>query len=242
MNVPTIKSMSDTKFQIDLNLKFVLSFLALVIFLSEMHEQAHIITGYIFSGDWPIYRDFNNWKFEGGAGLGLSALIAGPLFTYLGIWIGLYLLVRSSIKAQQYIGLIFIFANLPMERALSITFSGLDEALLFKTLLSDSLGIKGAKYLAIGTVYLLTLPPVILAYRFLAGNKKILHFLFLALLPPIFNPIYLFLGMDNLLKSYFSLEVFALGTPLFILLHTIIMLLIVVLFRRNLFAIRVGNA
>ena len=109
--------------------KFVLTFLALTFLLHEAHEIVHTTVGRIICGCWG-QRDFNVWSLCGDCAeqkpYSVISTFAGPVFTYLMIWIGTYLMNKTK-DTQKALGFSLVFANMPFTRIFGAVTGGGDE-------------------------------------------------------------------------------------------------------------------
>jgi len=116
--------------QIRLNSKFIISFIALIFVMHEAHEIVHTTVGRLICGCWG-QRDFNLWNLCENCieqhPFALAATFAGPLFTFLMIWIGTLNLKDNKSLDQKSLGFALIFANMPFARILTASLGGGDE-------------------------------------------------------------------------------------------------------------------
>src|SRR5689334_11645875 len=101
----------------------VMAFLCLCFVCSELHEQAHIQTGYGLLHPYGS-RDFNTWQTAPGAGPVWLATLAGPLFSYTLAWVGCLLLRQRALRP---LGVVLVFAALPFAHILTVFAGGGDE-------------------------------------------------------------------------------------------------------------------
>ena len=76
--------------QIKITFRYVIAFFALNMSMGELHEQAHINTGYFICGCYGP-RNFNVWTTCEQCVLqqwSFLATLAGPLFSYSLMWLG----------------------------------------------------------------------------------------------------------------------------------------------------------
>src|SRR5471030_2453743 len=104
--------------QIQFTVKNLLIFLIFFFFMHEMHELVHIITGRIICGCWGT-RDFNVWDLCKGCNLKPGAVIAtfaGPIFTFIMLWVGRFWLKYGKSVYYRSFGLILILGNMQFGR------------------------------------------------------------------------------------------------------------------------------
>src|SRR6478735_11515579 len=101
---------------------YLLTFVFLLLVMMELHEIVHISVGWIICGCWGP-RDFNVWELcdacEKGETLGWLATMAGPLFSFALMWLGMSWLSSSDSK-KEALGFSFIFSNIPFGRITTV--------------------------------------------------------------------------------------------------------------------------
>ncbi|HZX26957.1 MAG TPA: hypothetical protein VFF16_07820 [Telluria sp.] len=150
--------------------KYALAFLALNGVVSELHEQAHITTGRLLAGCYGP-RDFNVWQAcaDHPSPVPWAASVAGPLFSYAVMWLGVWLLWRGAQVAHRAVGLALVFAPLPFARVFTALVGGGDEK-TFLTYWLDNPGLGRAGAIAL-TLVACGLP-VFYAWRALANRHR----------------------------------------------------------------------
>jgi hypothetical protein len=214
---------------------FLLSFFSLSFLMHEAHEIAHTLTGRFICGCWG-HRDFNYWALcqecSASSSLTIMASVAGPLFTYLMIWIGAVLIRKSQSEIKRIVGLCLIFANLPFGRILTALLKGGDEILIFNSLMQDS---TTAWIMGIILALAVTSLPLYTVYKFM-NNKKWFWFFFIV---PVVVNILMFQGLLNTLaKSDLLSEVWILGSPMIVTLWTFLVALVFVFSRNRLYDLK----
>ncbi|GAB3829298.1 hypothetical protein [Hymenobacter jeollabukensis] len=208
--------------------------LALLVF-TELHELAHLsVLGLVCGSFGP--RDFNQWQ-SGPAcahpALGFLTSAAGPLFSYLMMWLGATALTSPDPK-RRGLGFSLLFANLPFARLFTALLGGGDELTIIRTLWPDSPQLILYKALMILLVAALSGLPLWWAYRRLRNPRPWLWLLGFALGPMLFEFGYLFRLLNGVLKAGVLAQPWALGTPAFIWLHTALCAALLLTFRRYL--------
>ncbi|MGZ3183158.1 MAG: hypothetical protein ACXU8N_12020 [Telluria sp.] len=200
--------------------KYAVAFLALNGVISELHEQAHITTGRLVTGCYGP-RDFNVWEScaAGHDPLPWAAPLAGPLFSYLVMWFGIWLLRAASGSTARALGFALVFAPLPFARIFTAALGGGDEK-IFLTIL----GVGQARWLALAVTLLACGLPVCLAWRALANRGRTWIVAGLCVLPLLAIWVYKLKGLNTLLQQGVLAEPIALGSPAFVLVVFALML------------------
>ena len=204
--------------------------------MMELHELVHITTGRIICGSWGS-RDFNVWRLSEGCEIKHSnwwlATLAGPLFSFMLMWAGMALLFTANIK-KQAIGFSLIFANIPFGRISQVMMGGGDEMVVARHLLNTQLSRNSIIILCSIVVLIIGLPPLYRAWR-VTLNKKAWVYIFGGLtLPLAFVLGYVLTALNTILNSGFLAQSFIMGTPIFITLHTILVVTLLALLYKNL--------
>lgn len=222
--------------KINLSLKPLFAFLVLMLLLGELHELAHIFTGYAFCGCWGE-RDFNVWGLcEGCSESNPWAIIAtfmGPIFTFSLIWLGRYFLLTGDANRKS-LGFVLIFANIPFARIMTAAMGGGDEVYALRVIFENDNNFTLIWMIGLALVLLAALPPLITAWKALTKAYRIGVFLAFFILPTILAFLIVLLGMNGLLEKGILTETFIWGTPLLITIHTFILAILVgISFRWN---------
>lgn len=177
--------------RVHLNWNYILAFLFLTMLCGLSHEMVHHFTAAGMCGCWG-YKTFNSFELCESCGISdwnLLATAAGPIFTFLLMWIGWFKL-RSSNQRSRQIGFALIFANFPINRILFAFMGFNDEQFIAVSLFGDSL----LAYWATNTIVLLfSVPPLFSAYHRLQNSPKLLWFLGFLIVPFLF--VFLFAGL-----------------------------------------------
>ena len=93
--------------KLKLTFKYVLTFSALIFIFHELHEIVHTLTGRLICGCWGK-RDFNGWGLCEGCSeqnpFSIVATFTGPIFTFIMIWIGTFLIGQNKTDNQKALG------------------------------------------------------------------------------------------------------------------------------------------
>ena len=194
--------------------KYVLGFLALNGIVSELHEQAHMTTGRIVHGCYGP-RDFNVWQTcaNGADALPFAASLAGPLFSYAVMWLGVWLLLGAGTAARKSIGFTLIFAPLPFARIFTALAGGGDEKVFMMSVAGDALTPAAARLLALAMVLLFCVPPVVVAWRAVENRWHAAYIAGFCILPMVVVMAYKFKFLNGLLHDGVLATPAVIGTP-----------------------------
>ncbi|MCG2585817.1 hypothetical protein [Massilia sp. TS11] len=204
--------------KITIGWKYALAFLTLNGVVSELHEQAHINVGRLISGCYGP-RDFNVWQ---GCATGVPALpfaapLAGPVFSYAVMWLGV-LMLRAATPLRRALGFALVFAPLPFARMLTAATGGSDEKVFLLAVLGDAISPSAARWGAFAITLAACLPPVLQAWRALEHPRRSLVVLGLCVLPLPVIWLYKLTWLNGLLRGGLLDQVHLLGTPDLVLL------------------------
>ncbi|MEM1093744.1 MAG: hypothetical protein AAGJ10_03995 [Bacteroidota bacterium] len=208
--------------------RYAIALLTLTLFLHEVHELVHIFSGRVACGCFG-WRDFNVW----GLCEGCSAIwptLAGPAFTFALIWLGAWWLF-SDAQWQRDLGFALVFANMPLARILTSLSGGGDEVFALRKLMSSG---AAAEWTGLTAVLLLSVPPLVLAYRALARRHRWAWFLGFLVLPVALDLVIVLMGMNGLLEAGVLSEPGIWGTPVLVSLYTLVLLVLLALLGRHL--------
>lgn len=192
------------------------SFFILVLALAEAHECAHIFAARVVCGGWGA-RNFSVWTTRKGCAqnhpLIVLATFAGPLFTFAMIWLGTWLLIKPRKQSLRALGIALIFAPLPLARIITAATGHGDEVSGFTMLLN---GQKTGWAVGLASILLLSLYPVVKAYRSLAPPRRILVFGGLLLIPMLAHGLTTHSMLNSLLAKGVFDENGILGAPVLV--------------------------
>jgi hypothetical protein len=213
--------------------QYLLAFFGLNMFLGELHEQAHITTGYFICGCYGE-RDFSVWSTCDNCAhsdWSFLATLAGPVYSFILMWLGGLWFSRSLNISRKALGFSILFANLPFARLFTAFMGGGDEKVVFQHLTSLAVFPKIAAILIVG---LLVIPPVVLVYRNLSNNFRGWIIAAFLVLPLVYGMLYHHMFLNYLLHQGIGTSITIMGTPDIIIIHTLVMLLIVLFSRKAL--------
>ncbi len=214
---------------------FAIAFIALRYSMHELHELVHTSVGRMICGCWG-QRDFNTWSLCDGCSennsLAVLATFAGPLFTYLSIWAGVYFLNSKRTLSQKSFGFALIFSNNPFARIFTAAIGKGDEVSGLKYLMHhDSLAwVTGLLIVLIFTIY-----PLFKAFKTIQNKNRFAWFIIFLLAPMVLDVAIIFGLMNSLLKSGFLSSYWILGSPVIITSFTFLMLVLLIVMRKKIF-------
>jgi len=216
--------------------RFCLAFMAFVFVFGQLHEMAHLTVAYLVCGCPGKQVDFNLWTFGADCVNNPNTYIAtmtGPVFSYLLMWAG-YFLLRSTNSRWRNTGLVLVMGNLPFARIFTAAMGGGDETTVLKQLIHNQplLVIKAIGFVL---VFMLAFPPLFMVFKRLLNRYKVWHLVGLCLMPMIIMMLYEFKLLGKVLQAGFLSDMHFLGVADFIYIHTFIMVLIVLYYRKTLF-------
>jgi hypothetical protein len=219
--------------QLKLSFKYVAAFLALTFVMHEAHEIAHTTVARIICGSWG-HRDFNVWgacdDCEAKHPIVFVSTLAGPLFTFIMLWIGAWMLKKNHTTQRKAWGFSLIFANLPFGRILNPFLGGGDEVYtLRKFIENDNL----AWGLGLGGILLCTAYPLYKAFISIENKRRIGWFLLFLILPLAIDLLVVLGLMNTLLEKGIAAKDWILGSPLLVTLWTFLVTLTFILMRKS---------
>jgi hypothetical protein len=222
---------------IKLSFKFIVSFIALTFVMHEAHEIVHTTIGRIICGCWG-QRDFNVWGLCEGCiektPIALIATFAGPVFTFIMIWIGTSLLKSTNTKEQRSFGFALVFANMPFARILTASLGGGDEVSASNQLLNNH---SLAWVIGLSSILLIVGYPLYKAFITI-DNKRRIGFYLLFLLTPIVIDMLVVLGLLNrLLENGVLANYWILGSPVLVTAWTMFVVITFILTRRYIYTL-----
>jgi hypothetical protein len=222
--------------KLKLTLPFALTFLALIFVMHEAHEIVHTTIGRLICGCWGT-RDFNVWSLCGNCAgekpYSVISTFAGPIFTYLMIWLGTYLMSKPK-DTQKAMGFSLVFANMPFTRIFGAVTGGGDEVWGLNLVLHDN---KLAWLL--GTIIILAIItyPLYKCYTLIKNESPIVWFLVFLLIPGQIDVWVVLIILNSLLQKGLLHNYWILGSPILVTVWTASITLAYVLFRKNIYSL-----
>lgn len=154
--------------------KYCIAFYCVIMLYVSLHELIHHFSGYIICGDWGI-KTFNYFETAcENERKSYLATYAGPLFSFIMMYVGMSFLKKKS-NYKRHMGFAIIFAQLPLQRMVSPFFKMNDEYYASFRLFGDS---EIMYWLVIIIIWLICLPPLIMAYNVIENRFKEFWFIF----------------------------------------------------------------
>jgi len=225
----TAANNTTNKFSVTVNMRFVLFYMALFLLFTQLHELSHIITGRLVCGCYGAQADFNIWTlcgtcFENNP-YGFLPVLAGPVFSFAGVWIGVYLL-RAKDQSNIFLGFLLVLINKPFARLFTVLMKGGDELNAARKLLSDKLPDSYIWIISLSVILLLSIPPLYSCYKKLKNKRKLLLVAGLCVGPMIFQYCYEFKLLNKLLEKGWGAGSPYMGIANLIHLHTLLILFV----------------
>ncbi|KQS33194.1 hypothetical protein [Dyadobacter sp. Leaf189] len=215
--------------------KYLFVFVCLGSILGISHELAHHVAGFLICGEWG-YKTFNSFQLAEGCTkdhpvLAWAATLAGPvLFNYIPMWIG-YFKLKNGNNREKLFGITLIFATIPIMRIVFNLMGANDESAVLRAFVGDD---KLLFWLMNCCIWLITFPPLILAFRSIKNANRLAVFLFYLLAFPVF--VFLFFGIlmeDLIIKHHFLADTIW-GMPYLVILLEILVYIGYYAFRKHL--------
>lgn len=214
-----------------LSWKYALAFFALNDVISELHEQSHMTTNWLIYGCFGP-RDFNNVHGCAGMdGFALAAGIAGPLFSYLVMWAGVWVLMRAATASAPSIGFTLVFAPLPFARIFTALMGGGDERGFVAKLLEGAVTVPQSRWLAVAMTLLFCGPPIYFAWRALSNQRRGAIIAGFCVVPLLVIFAYKFVVLNGLLARGVLAEPVIFGTPALVVVVFVLALVATVVWR-----------
>ena len=222
--------------KINITPRYCLAFMAFVFAFGQLHEIAHLTAAYWVCGEPGIQLDFNLWTLSKGCEGSPYAYIPtifGPVFSYLCMWAGFFML-RSNNKQLWPMAFALVIGNVAFARILTAGMGGGDETTVLKVLLQGQ-PIWLIKGLGFALVFSLAFPPLYMVYKRLANRHHVWVLVAFCVLPLTIMKLYEFMLLGKVLKAGLLTRAHFLGIADFIYLHTALMAVVVLIFRKTLF-------
>jgi hypothetical protein len=219
--------------RIKLTPAFIVSFIALLFVMNEAHEIVHTTVGRLICGCWG-QRDFNVWGLCDDCitqhPAALFATFAGPIFTFIMIWVGASYLKQSKSNQQKSFGYALIFANMPFARLFQPLTGGGDEVWALTKLLHNR---TLAQVIGFTVILLITAYPLYKAYTLVQNKRRVLWFILFFLTPVLIDEVILLGVMNGLLQKGLLNTYWILGSPILVTVWTATVLAVFVLMRKS---------
>jgi len=216
--------------------QFCFAFMAFVFVFGQLHEMTHLTAAYIVTGHPGIQVDFNLWTLCTGCTtnpLAWVATVFGPIFSYLMMWWGFFLL-RSEHNSRWQAGFVLVMGNLAFARIFTAGMGGGDETTVLKVLLAGQ-PIWLIKAIGFALAFSLAFPPVYMCYKRMINKRRLVMMAVYCIIPLLIMMPYEFIFLTKLLKAGILSQTLFLGVPAFIYFHTVLMACVILILKRPLF-------
>jgi hypothetical protein len=220
---------------VQLTPRYLLAFFCLAAILGIGHELAHHVVGFLICGEWG-YKTFNSFKLAAGCQLQHPttywlATLAGPvLFNYIPAWFGFFQMRRAD-PGSKLFGLTLVFATIPIMRIVFSALHANDEPWIVGHFFGHS---PAAFWVMNVAIWLLTGPPLILAWRTIQNRNRLLLYLFYLLALPVFVFFVVGIVLENMIIRQHILSDTVWGMPYLVLLSEALAYLGYHLYKANL--------
>jgi len=221
--------------KIKITWKFIVAFIALTFVMLELHEIVQTTVGRLICGCWGK-RDFNAWEICENChnnSLAWLSTLAGPIFTFIMIWIGANFLKMQNTNQQKSLGLALIFSNTPFGQILNPLLKSGDEATLVSTIVDD---LNLASCVTLFIILLITIYPLYKAYKTFQ-NKPIAFFSLFFFAPVVLIILVVLIVLNTILAQGILSETGILGSPTIVNLWSLFVLTIFIIFRKNIYEV-----
>jgi len=162
------------KVNIPITLKYMMLFLLLTFLCYEAHELFHHLIGGVLCGGFGTMT-FTTFEARPQCVSDIAVTLSGPLLSFVIAWLGAYWLKQGKHTLFAYTLIFGSYAHLRFP--LPLMGSG-DEWLVARTSLKEP-----NPYLVAGILFLLSLPPLVIAYRTIANHWRLTVFITSFILP-----------------------------------------------------------
>ena len=203
--------------------KYCLAFYCVTMLHVSLHELVHHFVGAIICGEWG-YKSFNSFETAcENDPKTFIATYAGPLYTFLMMYVGMYLMKPGNSNFKKHLGFATIFAQLPAQRLMGPPMKFNDE--MYAT--GQLWGYSTFNIVLVSLILtVICLPPLIKAYRAIQNKRRLLWFLLYFLFLPyiLFGPMFVLLEYLMLQRDFLSQTIIGIGL-LFIINEVVTILL-----------------
>ncbi len=196
--------------KLKLTLKYCIALYCITMLYASLHELVHHFAGYVVCGAWG-YKSFNSFETAcEDDPITYLATYAGPVFTFIMMYVGMFMLRANKSTFHSHLGFAMIFAQMPVQRMIGPIMGFNDE--MYAT--GQLFGYTTLNtWIVIILVWSICMPPLIQAYKAIQNRKRLLWFLLYALLLPyiLFGPPFVLLEYLMLEKEVFNQTVIGIG-------------------------------
>ena len=179
--------------KLKLNFRYCVALYCITMLYASLHELVHHFVARMVCGAWG-YKTFNSFETACADGdhTSLIATAAGPIFSFLMMYVGWYFLQQGQTSFKKHLGFALIFAQLPAQRMSGPLMGFNDEYYIVRLLDEASLTNQWLTALAISAI---CIPPLVAAFKAIKNRYRWAWFaLFFLLLPYLlFGPFFVLL-------------------------------------------------
>jgi hypothetical protein len=190
--------------------KYCIAFYCIGMLYASLHELIHHFAGYVVCGEWGV-KTFNYFSTAcDGEPKAHIATYAGPVFTFIMMYVGAYLLNEKFSNYTKHLGFAMIFAQIPLQRMVNPFFRMNDE--YYAT--AQLFGATDIVYWSvIIVIWAICIPPLVKAFKAIQNKYRIGWFLFYFALFPYLLVGPFFMGLEYLMvhKEFLNQQIIGIG-------------------------------
>lgn len=190
--------------------KYCLALYCITMLYASLHELVHHFAGYVVCGSWGT-KTFNSFSTTcEHLPKTYIATYAGPLFSFIIMYIGAYFLKNGTTDLKKHLGFALIFAQMPAQRMMGPIMGFNDE--LYAT--NKLFGNNQLNSWIVGIIiFAICIPPLLIAYRSIKNKYRspwfLLYFLFLPYI--LFGPPFVLMEYLMVQKEVLDQTVIGIG-------------------------------
>ena len=209
----------ETMVKLKITWKYCIAFYCIGMLYASLHELVHHFVGYLVCGDWGL-KTFNSFTTTcDGEPISYVATYAGPLFSFIMMYVGAYFLNNKFSNFKRHLGFAIIFAQIPLQRMTSPFFRMNDEYYATAMLYGNT---DIVYWSVIIVIWAICLPPLIKAYKAISNRYRIIWFLFYLVLFPYLLVGPFFFGLEYLITEKEFLAQPIIGISLLFIINEVI--------------------
>ncbi len=196
--------------KLKITLKYCIALYCITMLYASLHELVHHFAGYLVCGEWG-FKSFNSFETAcEHLPKTYIATYAGPVFSFIMMYVGMRLLRTNKSPFQSHLGFAMIFAQMPVQRMIG-PIMGFNDELYATTKLFGQSTLN--TWIVIILVWAICIPPLTQAFKAIQNSRRLLWFLFYALLFPylLFGPVFFVLEYLMLEKGVLDQTVIGIG-------------------------------
>lgn len=199
--------------------KYCIAFYCIGMLYASLHELIHHFAGYAVCGEWGV-KTFNYFSTAcESEPKSHIATYVGPIFTFIMMYVGAYLLNEKFSNYKMHLGFAMIFAQIPLQRMVNPFFRMNDEYYATAQLFGNS---DAVYWSVIVIIWVICIPPLIKAFKAIQNKNRVLWFLFYLVLFPYLLVGPFFMGLEYLMVNQKILNQQIIGIGLLFIINEIV--------------------